>query len=197
MHGCKDQFRFFFRILISVKPQPWELTWQYLGLEFVNFNAAIMRMQNFIKIVHTVQEIGPVSLFFQNLELGKASTDEKWHLAIPWAISCQYQYVCKALSKYSVWLKSYGQFTMTTEGHTSQTDYRQTQTDNRQITQKQSRSFHSCLWLTFRWAHMWSFIKLSCRGVDTFRRLVGDGRIGRFKCTLQNSTFSVGRLSAG
>ena len=32
-------------------------------------------MQNFITIFHSVQEIGPVSLF-QNLELGKASTDE-------------------------------------------------------------------------------------------------------------------------
>ena len=37
-----------------------------------------MCMQNFIKILHSVQEIGPFSLF-QNLELGKASTDEKYH----------------------------------------------------------------------------------------------------------------------
>ena len=35
-----------------------------------------MCMQNFITIFHSVQEIGPFSLF-QNLELGKASTDEK------------------------------------------------------------------------------------------------------------------------
>ena len=35
-----------------------------------------MCMQNFIKIFHSVQEIGPFSLF-QNLELGKTSTDEK------------------------------------------------------------------------------------------------------------------------
>ena len=34
-----------------------------------------MCMQNFITIFHSVQEIGPFS-FFQNLELGKASTDE-------------------------------------------------------------------------------------------------------------------------
>ena len=33
-------------------------------------------MQNFIKIFHSVQEMGPFSLF-QNLELGKTSTDEK------------------------------------------------------------------------------------------------------------------------
>ena len=38
---------------------------------------------------------------FQNLELGKASTDEKRHFAISWARSCQYQCVCKSLSKYS------------------------------------------------------------------------------------------------
>ena len=34
-----------------------------------------MRMQNFITIFFTFQEIGPFSLF-QNLELGKASTDK-------------------------------------------------------------------------------------------------------------------------
>ena len=36
----------------------------------------LMCTQNFITIFHSVQEIGPFSLF-QNLELGKASTDEK------------------------------------------------------------------------------------------------------------------------
>ena len=35
-----------------------------------------MCTQNLITIFHSVQEIGPVSLF-QNLELGKASIDEK------------------------------------------------------------------------------------------------------------------------
>ena len=35
-----------------------------------------MCMQNFITIFHSVQEIEPFSLF-QNLELGKTSTDEK------------------------------------------------------------------------------------------------------------------------
>ena len=34
-----------------------------------------MCMQNFITIFHSVQEIGPFSLF-QNLELSKASTEE-------------------------------------------------------------------------------------------------------------------------
>ena len=45
-----------------------------------------MCMQNFSTIFHSVQEIGPFSLF-QNLELGKASTDEKCHFAISWARS--------------------------------------------------------------------------------------------------------------
>ena len=40
-----------------------------------------MCMQNFITIFHSVQEIGPFSLF-QNLVLGKASTDDKCHFAI-------------------------------------------------------------------------------------------------------------------
>ena len=45
-------------------------------------------MQNFTTIFHSVQAIVPFSLFFQNLELGKASTDEKCHFAISWARSC-------------------------------------------------------------------------------------------------------------
>ena len=46
-----------------------------------------MCLQNFITIFHSVQKIGPFSLF-QNLELGKVSTDEKCHFAISWARSC-------------------------------------------------------------------------------------------------------------
>ena len=42
-----------------------------------------MCMQTFITIFHSVQEIGPYSRF-QNLELGKASIDEKCHFAISW-----------------------------------------------------------------------------------------------------------------
>ena len=53
-----------------------------------------MFTQNFIKIIHSVQEIGPFSLF-ENLELGKASTDDNCHFAIPWARSFQHQIVCK------------------------------------------------------------------------------------------------------
>ena len=59
-----------------------------------------MCMQNFITIFHSVQEIAPLSLF-QNLELCKASTDEKCHFAISWVRSCQYQCLRKSLSKYS------------------------------------------------------------------------------------------------
>ena len=53
-----------------------------------------MFTQKFIKIVHSFQERGPFSLF-QNLALGKASTDDKCHFAIPWARSFQHQIVCK------------------------------------------------------------------------------------------------------
>ena len=53
-----------------------------------------MCMQNFITILHSVQEIGPFSLF-QNLELGKASTDEKCHFAISWARSFNFNVYAK------------------------------------------------------------------------------------------------------
>ena len=56
-----------------------------------------MCMQNFITIFHSVQEIAPLSLF-QNLELGKASTNEKCHFAISWARSCQYQCLRKSFT---------------------------------------------------------------------------------------------------
>ena len=45
-----------------------------------------MFTQKFIKIFHSVQGIGPFSLF-QNLALSKASTDDECHIAIPWARS--------------------------------------------------------------------------------------------------------------
>ena len=70
-----------------------------------------MCTQIFITIFHSVQEIGPFSLF-QNLELGKASTYDKCHFAISWARSCLYQCVCKILSKYSIRFKSYGHFSL-------------------------------------------------------------------------------------
>ena len=63
-----------------------------------------MCMQNFITLFHSVQEIGPLSLF-QNLELGKASTNEKCHFAISWARACQYKCLRNNLSKYSTQFK--------------------------------------------------------------------------------------------
>ena len=63
----------------------------------------------FITIFFTVLEIGPF-LLFQNLELGKASTDKKCHVAISWARSCQNQCLRKSLSKYSTQFKRWGHF---------------------------------------------------------------------------------------
>ena len=63
----------------------------------------------FITIFFTVLEIGPFSLF-QNLELGKASTDNKCQFTISWVRSCQYQCLRKSLSKYSTQFKRQGHF---------------------------------------------------------------------------------------
>ena len=73
-----------------------------------------MFTQKFIKIFHSVQKIasGLFSLF-QNLNLGNASANPKWHLTIPWATSCLYQCVCKILLKYSKRFKSYRHFSRT------------------------------------------------------------------------------------
>ena len=73
--------------------------------DLVEYNLSIsMCMQNFITIFHSVQEIAPLSLF-QNLELGKASTNAKCHFAISWARPCQYQCLRNSLSKYSTQFK--------------------------------------------------------------------------------------------
>ena len=53
------------------------------GLHHVNIPTC---MHNFITIFHSVQELGPFSLF-QNMELGKTSTDERWHITTSWARS--------------------------------------------------------------------------------------------------------------
>ena len=68
-----------------------------------------MFTQKFIKIFHSVQEIGLFS-HFQNLNLGIASANPKWCLTISWATAYQYQCVCKILSKYSKRFESYRYF---------------------------------------------------------------------------------------
>ena len=100
-------FIFFFRIWRSAKPRPMKnVISQSLGLDLVN---------KFVKIFHSFQEMGLFSLF-QNLNLGKALANPKWHLTIPWATSCQYQCICKILSKYSKRFKSYRHFSRTGRG---------------------------------------------------------------------------------
>ena len=77
-----------------------------------------MCMQKFIKIFHSVQEIGPFSLF-QNLALGKASTDDKCHFAIPWARTFQHHIMWKVFSKYSKFQVNVPFFQNLTLGKTS------------------------------------------------------------------------------
>ena len=70
-----------------------------------------MRMQNFITIFHSVQEIAPLSLF-QNLELGKASTDKRCHYAISTARSCLYQCLRKSFIKIFHSVQEIGPFSL-------------------------------------------------------------------------------------
>ena len=77
------------------------LTWYILSISTC--------MQNSITIFNSVQEIAPLSLF-QNLEFGRASTNEKCHFTISWARSCQYKCLRNSLSKYSTQFKRWGHF---------------------------------------------------------------------------------------
>ena len=75
-----------------------------------------MFTKTFIKIFHSIQEMGLFSLF-QNLTLGNASANPKWYLylTISWATSCQYQSVSKILPKYSKRFKSYRHFSKSSQ----------------------------------------------------------------------------------
>ena len=70
----------------------------------VSVNQSQMTFDNLLGYILSIE---PFSLF-QNLELGKASVDDKFHFAISWARCCQYQCVCKSLSKYSKRFNSFG-----------------------------------------------------------------------------------------
>ena len=69
-------------------------------------------MQNFITIFRLFQEVGPFSLS----EFGARQSLDKCHFAISRARCCQYQCVCKSLSKYSKWFTSYRHFSRTVRG---------------------------------------------------------------------------------
>ena len=88
-------------------------------MSFDNFMGYIlsisMCMQNFITIFHSVQEIVPLSLF-QNLELGKAPTNEICHFAISWARSCEYQCLRKVYQSIPLSLRDRAIFTFSEFG---------------------------------------------------------------------------------
>ena len=52
-----------------------------ISMRMQNFIKIFQTVKEFINIFHSVQEIRPFSLF-QNLALGKASTDDKCHFAL-------------------------------------------------------------------------------------------------------------------
>ena len=77
---------------------------QFLELDLVNINVSTNFYQNIPNGLRVKFHC------FQNLNLGKTSTNPKCHLTISWATSCQYQCVCKILSQYSTLFNRYGYF---------------------------------------------------------------------------------------
>ena len=69
---------------------------QFLELDLVNINVSAKVYQNFPNGLRVKFHC------FQNLNLGKISTNPKCGLTISWATSCQYQCVCKISSQYSI-----------------------------------------------------------------------------------------------
>ena len=72
---------------------------QFLELDLVNINVSANFYQNIPNGLRVKFHC------FQNLKLGKTSTNPKCHLTITWATSCQYQGVCKISSQYSTQFK--------------------------------------------------------------------------------------------
>ena len=118
-HETRVWARFmFFRILTSAKPRPitWARACQYQCVCIFLFHNIPHRSRDRVS-------------FFLNLDVGKASTNGKWHLTIPWTRYHQHQCVRVRIcfSKYSLWFNSYGQFLLTDYRRTtSQTDYNRT-----------------------------------------------------------------------
>ena len=84
----------FFRIWRSAKPRLMiNVILQFLELDLVNINVSAKFYQNIPNGLRVEFHC------FQNLNLGKTSTNPKCHLTISWATSCQYQCVCKMLDK--------------------------------------------------------------------------------------------------
>ena len=96
-------FPFFFRIWRSAKPRLMiNVILQFLELDPVNVSAKFYQnIPNGLRVKFHC---------FQNLNLGKTSTNPKCHLTISWATSCQYQCVCKISSQYSTQFKRQGHF---------------------------------------------------------------------------------------
>ena len=90
----------FFRIWSSAKPRPlMNVILQFLELDIVNINVSAKFYQNIPNGLR-------VKFYcFQNLSLGKTSTNPKCPLTISWATSCQYQCICKISSQYSTQFK--------------------------------------------------------------------------------------------
>ena len=82
--GLRVKFHFFSEFEPRQNLDQSQMSFDYLMGYIMSIS---MHMQNFITIFHSVQDIGPFSLS-QNLELGKASTNEKCHFTISWARSC-------------------------------------------------------------------------------------------------------------
>ena len=90
----------FFRIWRSAKPRPMiNDILQFLELDLVNINVSAKFCQNIPNVLRVKFHC------FQNLNLGKSSTNPKCHLTISGATSCQYQFVCKMSSQYSTQFK--------------------------------------------------------------------------------------------
>ena len=90
----------FFRIWRSAKPRPMiNVILQFIELDLVNINVSAKFYQNIPNGLRVKFQC------FQNLNLGKTSTNPKCHLTISWATSCQYQCVCKISSQYSTQFK--------------------------------------------------------------------------------------------
>ena len=102
----------FFRICTSAKPRPIpNVIWQFLWLHLVNINVHA-------KFHHNIPLCSRDRAIFTFSEFGaRQSLDQnKCHFTISSARSCQYQCVCKSVSKFSKRFKRYGHVSLFVPG---------------------------------------------------------------------------------
>ena len=137
--------------------------WQSLCLAYVN----IYMYAKFYQNIQIALRDRTSFTVFQDLNLGNASANSKWHLTISWATSCQYQCVCKISSQQSTYFDHFHFFRIWSSAQlrpmlTSTLPKNQADGDKWQVTESVYFTFSQALWTFFFF--FFFFFNSGCHG---------------------------------